>query len=259
MNRIGITVTGSLMAAVSAAEAGQPVQTEIDSLVNSPDWQTLKSTWRTLNLIVPSEDYIFPIVPEKGDSIAALLNGLFTDHPFQSAELSRAADMVRSLAVQRTMRLSRINPMMLTRMMPPWTYTVYEDILFNFESRITTLTELLTENEISATEFIAARDTLLNKALAIALLEIINDPRRAGMYDYFPQTKHLTVDTILHRLDMSYRAALDSLALPEMHPYAENYETIVAQHEEFLKEYERFIEAAPVFRLLLEDLMEAQR
>jgi len=258
MNKIGFAFLGT--AAVVSANAQSAQQTEIDSLFETQDWNTLRSIWRLLDRMDPGDDYYgYPMDTVKGDSIASVLNGLFPSYNFDNIEIYHAANMVRGVAVMRTMRLSRINPMMMTRMMPPWTSTVQEDLLFNFEQRITTLTELLHENEISASEYITARDTLMDKALTLALLEIINHPRRVRLYDYpFMEADKITADSILHRLDMSYRAALDTLNKVTPSEYIDHYREVVDQHELFLEEYGQFREAAPVFRLLLENLMEAR-
>lgn len=243
----------------SLAAAALP-QAEITELFQTEDWNTLKTIWNTLNRAKPVDDYYnFPIAPEKGDSITAELNRLF-QAGFTSPELTVSIEFIRNLTAARTMRLSRMNPLMMTRMMPSWTATVQDGILFNFEERITALSELLAEDEISATQYIAARDSLLEKALTLALLEMVNGPERIPLYDYpFLEPPETNVDSILHRLDMSYSAALDTLNKAVPSDYADHYKMIVEQHEAFAQQLQDFREAAPVFRILLTELMEAQR
>lgn len=232
---------------------------EIDSITSSEDWNTLKIAWRTLNRTAISEDqWNFSITTEKGDSIRAVVNSLFPAE-FSTPEITRAVQMLKEITILRTTRQSRINPMLMTRMMPPWTATVQEDLLFDFESRLHTLSELLLQNEISASEFIAGRDSLLDKAMVISLMESVDEILQTPDYGYpYPDYRQLTPDSVLHRLDMTYRAALDSLNRPYTHEYAEHYKTVVEQHERFLEEYSEFQEALPLFRTLLETLMEAE-
>lgn len=251
MYAIETILLGSLAAALPRAELQELYQTE--------DWDALVSIWRILNGVKPVTDYYnFPVATEKGDSITAELDRLFQGMDFESSGIQVALEMTVDLAKNRTMRLSRMNPIMLTRMMPPWTETVQDGLLFSFEERITALSELVDEGEITASEYAAARDSLLEKALSMSLLEMFNDQRMVYYYDY-PVLDERTVnaDSILKRLDMSYSAALDTLAKAEPSEYSEHYESVVEQHERFMESYDRFREAVPVFRAVLTELMEA--
>lgn len=236
-------------------------QAELQELFQTDDWNTLNTIWQTLNRVKPTSGFSdFPIASAKGDSITAELRSLFQDMEYQSPEVSLALDMTVNLAVYRTMRLSRMNPMMMTRMMPPWTETVQDGLLFSFEDRITTLSELLQEGEITALEYTAARDSLLEKAVTLSLLEMLNDQSRLSIYDFsIMDEATVTIDSILQRLDMSYTAALDTLAKAAPSQYEEHYKMIVEQHERFLDDYETFQRAAPAFRAILAQLMEASR
>ncbi len=87
---------------------------------------------------------------------------------------------------------------------------------------------------------------------------MVNGDGRAALYDYhFYDETSVTVDSILHRLDMSYTAALDTLAKTPPSQYKGHYSLVVEQHEEFLEEYALFQEDLPVFRAILTELMEA--
>jgi hypothetical protein len=244
---------GSLAAALPYAELQELFQTE--------DWNTLNTIWQTLNGVKPTNSYSsFPMGTEKGDSIAATIQALFRNMEFQSPEISRALNMTTGLCVQRTLRLSRMNPNMLTRMIPPWTETVQDGMLFSFEDRISTLSELVKEGEISAMEYAAARDSLLEKAITLSLLEMLNDTGRARLYDFpFQDEAAVTADIVLQRLDMSYRAAIDTLNKAAPSEYEEHYRVILEQHERFLDNYREFQETAPVFKAVLTELMEARR
>ncbi|MCD4708665.1 MAG: hypothetical protein K8S62_13105, partial [Candidatus Sabulitectum sp.] len=149
------------------------------------------------------------------------------------------------------------NPSMIMRMAPPWTETVQDNLLFNFEQRITTLTGLAESSEISAAEFIAARDTLLERAETWAVLEILQEDQAYRNYDYYGwPSEEMDTDAILERLDLSYRAALDTLKKQEPGENTEYFQLAVQQHEEFLQKYSEFQLAAPALKILLMDLIE---
>jgi len=234
-------------------------QAELQELFQTEDWNTLNTVWQTLNRVKPTDGYSsFPISFEKGDSITAVLRGLFQQGDNRSPEVALALEMTINLCVARTMKLSRMNPLMMTRMIPPWTETVQDAMLFSFEDRITTLTELLQEGEITALEYTAARDSLLDKAVTVSLLEMTSALGRPAVYDYyFGDESVVTPEVILQRLDMSYSAALDTLAKAVPSGYAEHYKMIVEQHERFMEDYEVFRRATPAFRAILAELMEA--
>ncbi len=145
-------------------------------------------------------------------------------------------------------------------MMPPWNATVQSNLIFNFENRISTITSLAEAGEITPTEFAAARDSLVEKAEILALLEILDEVREIHTYD-LDNVYGLEIsgsDEILQKLDMSYRVALDSLNAGHRIENKEYYLLVVEQHEEFLQRYENFQEAKPVLRILLFDLMEVR-
>lgn len=247
-----------LTAIVGSLAATLP-RTELQELFQTEDWNTLKTIWRTVDRVRQRDGYSsFPIAAEKGDSLEAVLGGLFQGMEFEHSVIPRALEMTISLAGTRTVRLSRMNPMLMTRMMPPWTETVQEGLLFSFEERTTSLTELLEEGEITAAEYAAARDSLLNRAIILSVLDMVNGEERVRLYDYhYYEDTSVTVDSILHRLDMSYTAALDTLAKSTPSEYRDHYRLVVEQHERFLEEYALFKEDLPVFRAMLTELMEA--
>ena len=258
MNKSLIALLGTSV--IVSAQAEEIIQEDISSITGSEDWNTLRTVWRTLNrTVMPENQWDTSILAEKGDSISRTVNELFSAEVTVTPEVNRAVEMLKNITILRAERLSRINPALMTRMMPPWTTTVRDDLLFSFETRLHTLTELLQDREISATEFIAARDSLLDKAIVLSMLEAVDEMYEVQMYDYpFYDYLQATPDTILHRLDMSYRAALDSLNLPHVHDYADHYKAVVEQHERFMEEYADFRAALPAFRVLLENLMEVE-
>ncbi len=242
---------GSLAATLAHAELQELFQTE--------DWNTLRNIWGVLNRAKPGDGFgNFPIATEKGDSIQAVLRGLFQETSFENPRIQPALEMAVDLAAARINRLSRMNPILMTRMVPPWTETVQDGLVFNFEERITTLNELLEDGELTAGEYATARDSLLNRAITLTVLEMLNGEDRTRLYDYgLYDESSVTVDSILHRLDMSYSAALDTLAKSTPSQYKDHYRLIAEQHEVFLEEYASFQETLPALRAILTELMEA--
>lgn len=255
-----IALTGSmLLSATAPAARGQIAETA--GILNSDDWQALKEIWRMLDRVKPSEDdFSISMATEKGDSLNTAILNLFSEEEIENSELEFAISMVRNITSARVNRLSRVNTLMITRMMPPWNATVQSNLMFNFENRISTVTSLAEAGEITPEEFAAARDSLLEKAETLALLEILDEVRENQFYDR-DQTYGLDnpgSDEILQQLDMSYRIALDSLQAGHRIESKDYYLLVVEQHEEFLQKYEDFQQAKPILRILLFDLMEVR-
>ncbi len=228
---------------------------EVTELIESNDWITLKNIWQLANSVKPDNLMSFPMATEKGDSILVQLNSLFQE-PTQSPELNTALQLTQRIVTLRISRLSRIGMMYITRMMPPWTKSVQDEMMFNFESHLTELDSLLEENEITAAEFVYARNTLLSKAETIIILDLVNLTDR-DIYRFAPSDYHkVNTGILLQQLDLSYRAALDTLKYSPQHLYTEHFESIVEQHAIFLEKYDEFRAAKPIFQLLLTDLME---
>ena len=253
-----VAIVGSVMLIAPAviADIG-----DVQAVVDSEEWETLKTIWRMMDRLEPEQQVYsstYPLAMEKGDSLIAQINWLFAETDSRSPELNSALYLIRRITSTRIIRLSRINTAMMTRMMPPWTDTLQDEILFNFENRITTLTSLVEDGEISTSEFVAARDTLLLRAETWAVLEILKDSGTYRSYYGYPLAagEILDADVILEQLDLSYRAALDTLAKEKPSEYIENYKMAVQQHEEFMERYDEFEEARPILRILLTQLME---
>lgn len=256
-NKTQITLAGSLLLTISATAAtAQTAETRV--ILESEDWETLKTIWRLINRVKPSDGFSgFPVATEKGDSLQAVIDGLFAETDNQATQINTAIQLISRITSTRIMRLSRMNPSMIMRMAPPWTETVQDNLLFNFEQRITTLTGLAESSEISAAEFIAARDTLLERAETWAVLEILQEDQAYRNYDYYGwPSEEMDTDAILERLDLSYRAALDTLKKQEPGENTEYFQLAVQQHEEFLQKYSEFQLAAPALKILLMDLIE---
>jgi len=256
-NCTDIALSGSVLLALSvpAAEAEIP---ELDQVLESADWDTLRAIWRLADRAEPTQNWTnLPIAPEKGDSIRAVVDGLFADTGLENGPLRASLSLIQRITSARLMSLSRLSSLLMTRMIPPWTDTVQENLLFNFEVRITTLHGLVEAGEISPSEFIAARDTLLQKAETWAVLEILAQSQIQRSYDFYYEPEEMNTEEVLERLDLSYRAALDSLEKSSSGINREYYLIAVQQHEEFLKRYEEFQLAKPFLRILLTDLMEA--
>lgn len=256
MNNTQITLAGSLLLMAPAVNADIA---DIQSVIESEDWETIKTIWRMADRLKPPGNMFggsYPVATEKGDSLRAVVDSLFLETEIDNPELRRAVHLIQRITSMRIMRLSRINPSMLMRMMPPWTETVQDNLLFNFEERITTLTILVESGEVTAAEFIAARDTLLERAETWAVLEILQEFRIPSNYNYGGQSDIVDTDLVLERLDLSYRVALDTLNKQKPSGNTEHFQLAVQQHEEFLERYSEFENAKPVLRVLLTDLID---
>ena len=254
-----ITLGGSILLTLSAPVINSEA-IRLETVLESEDWAALKNIWRMANRVKPSEIlHEFPVATEKGDSLNTVVGTLFSETDYESSQVMTAVSMIKRMTQTRIMRLSRINMTMLTRMIPPWTLIVRDNQLFNFENRIFTLTRLADAGEITASEFITARDTLLDRAETLAVLEILEDVYEQDDYGYFTDpVKELGTEIILQRLALSYRAALDTLSKQSPSEHIEHYQVAVQQYEEFLEKYSEFERVEPVFRILLTDLMEAE-
>jgi len=257
-----IAVGGSFLLVVPVVNAsGTHIpETEIQSVIESQNWSTLKDIWQIVDRLKPSEEhYEFPMATEKGDSLSFLVGSLFTVTDFASPETETAVSIIQRITETRVLRASRANMNMLTRMIPPWGLLVRESQLFNFEERVTTLTSLVRAGEITPREFIASRESLLDRAETLAVLEILEEVQLQADYGFYTDpVDGLNTDMILARLDLSYRAALDTLGRENPSEHIEHYQIAVQQHQEFLVRYEEFEKAKPVLRILLADLMEAK-
>lgn len=252
------------VALTAAAAAVQPqfdlgLQAEIDSLLQTRDWAILRDTWRMLNgLETPPDYYQHPMETEKGDSLITRLSGLFQEGGFQNVELEKAAGILRSVAVIRARHLSRIDPAMLTRMIPPWTVTLEAEMLFSYQERIRTLTELVEQDAINPSEYTAASDTLLKKTMALALLGILNSPDRPDYHAliHYPDPATATVDTILQRLELTQAESLNFLENAESGISAERQREIAEERGELMRDVHSLENTREILRVLLYDLLE---
>ena len=255
-NCTGFAIAGSVPVLLMVPAVNADVQT----VVGSQDWETLRSIWRMIDQVEPVDGFTgFPIATEKGDSLRAVVDALFSETDMEDPELQKAIYLIQRITSARIMQLSRINPSLITRMAPPWTEMVQDNLLFNFEERITALTSLVELGEVTAPEFLAARDTLLNRAETWAVLEILREVQTYRSYDYFNwQREMVSTDLVLERLDLSYRAALDTLKEREPSENVEFFQLAVQQHETFLANYSDFQRAKPFLRILLVDLIDPE-
>lgn len=255
-NNAGITLTGAILLAAPAVNADS---CDVQSFIESEDWKTLKTVWGMIDRINPGDEFSsFPLAAEKGDSLRSVVETLPPEADIEDPHLQSAIHLIKRITATRILRMSRINPSMLTRMMPPWTETVQNNLLFNFEQRITTLNCLVESGEITAVEFVAARDTLMERAETWAVLEILQDVQTYRNYDYHGWLPAIVdTDLVLERLDISYKAALDTLKTT-LSVNAEFFQVVVEQHRLFMDRYDEFVKVKPVLRILLMDLIDPE-
>ncbi len=250
-----ITLAGSVLLIAPAVNADAA---DVQSVIESEDWKTLKIVWGMIDQINPGDEFSsFPLAAEKGDSLRSVVETLLLETDIEDPHLQSAVSLIKRITTTRILRMSRINPSMISRMMPPWTETVQDNLLYNFEERITTLTGLVESGEITAVEFIAARDTLMERAETWAVLEILQEVRTYRNYDYHSwEPEIVDADLVLERIDLSYRAALDTLNKAKLPVDVEYFQTVVLQHKQFMDRYDEFVETKPVLMALLMDLID---
>jgi len=258
-NCSSITLAGSVLLIAPAVNADIA---DVQSVIESEDWQTIKTFWSIADRVKPPADmfgYSSSLTMGKGYLLQTAVDSLFLENEIDNPELRQAVYLIKRITYMRIVRLTTLNPSLITRMAPPWTEIVQDNLLFNFEQRITILSDLVESGEISAVEFAAARDTLMEKAETWAMLEILQEVQTYRNYDYDArQPEIVNADLILERLDLSYRAALDTLSKAKLSENAEFFQVVVEQHEQFLERYDEFVEAKPVLRILLMDLIDPE-
>jgi len=257
-----LVVTGSVLLSLSSAVVAETAYTEksdIRALLESEDWAVLKSIWQDIGDLKPSDGYSdFPVSMDKGDSLITVVNRLFADSTQHPAGVRTSLNLVRRVTALRLMRLSRINPALLTRMMPPWTDTVQDQLLFNFETRLASLDSLAESETFTPVEFAAARQVLVEKAELLAVLQVIEAAELLPYYRFgVKYSDRMSIDLLLQQIKLSYSAALDTVARYSPEEDAGFYREAAAQYEAFKKNFEEFEYAEPILRALLADLMEA--
>ena len=260
-NTVGIVMAGSALipALVSGTTADDTVNTELRTILVSEDWAALKDIWHSIDKLKPSEPFSnFPISVEKGDSLSSVVRNLFTEGEVEDPQIEAAVSLIRRITLLRIMRLSRMNPSLITRMMPPWTDTVQDQLLFNFENKLATLNNLVDDGELTPVEFIAAREVLIEKAEILAVLQLVEESEIRPDYRYSVEySDRLTTDLLLQQINLSYSAALDTLAKYNPGEYTGYYQQAADQYEAFQDDLEEFQRAEPILRIMLTDLMEA--
>ncbi len=168
----------------------------LEALLRSGEWAMVRDCWNALNRLGPlpeplyDEGIVFTgepdlLDPVKADSMIAGLRrsteALESRHGNTPAvrALRTAALMVET----RALRLSRINPVFLTRMIPSWTVTLEEGLLLDIQGRLWELEQLRSRGELDEELFTVASDTLLRRFEAWSLLHGIAGTRYSG-WDY---------------------------------------------------------------------------
>jgi|GEM_PF-1585129 len=261
-NSGSLVVTGSVLLSLSSALVAETTDTEttdIRMLLESEDWAVLKNIWQSIDSLKPSDGYSsFPVSIKKGDSLLAVVNSLFAGSVQQNPEIRTSLSLIRRVTALRLMRLSRINPALLTRMMPPWTDTVQDQLLFNFETRLASLDSLVEEEEVTPVEFAAARQVLVEKAELLAVLQVIEATELQPYYRFdVKYSDRMSIDLLLQQIKLSYSAVLDTVARYSPEEDAGFYREAAVQYEAFKKSFEDFEHTEPILRVLLTDILEA--
>ncbi|MFO7626650.1 MAG: hypothetical protein R6V62_05265 [Candidatus Fermentibacteraceae bacterium] len=162
-------------------ESSDVLQTlALRTVLRSPEWGQVKGYWNLLNRVGGEGDRFQPA----GDLDMAKADSIIADVRRCVAELNpggekggmwSALEMTGLLVETRAMRLSRINPAFLTRMVPAWSTTFGEDLLYSFDSRLRELSRLRSAGELTEEVFLSASDTLSRQFETWALLQLADD------------------------------------------------------------------------------------
>lgn len=270
-------ISGTLNAQpVSTVEGLQTSETEdensLRSLMSTPTWRKFVSFWRELDELEPPDSlssyygYTSIIDHTKGDSLQAVLGG-YREQLMGSADRlgcsTKALQLVLDMAAVRVERLSRMDPMLMTRMAPPWTTMESSASLNELELRIDTLLSLYRSDAVSSEEVGRCMEGIFEKAVLWTVLEEIDTSYMGDGWFYtfrygYPGPGHLDedpVDRIIGAVEQHHEDMLDSL---EKHGDDQPPEWMASEPENYrhfkvgLGELQK---ALPEFRLLLSDLL----
>jgi hypothetical protein len=223
----------SLPAAPPPEPASLVQRAQLEVLLRSEEWSAVRHCWNALNRLGPLPESQYgqwmPVMenpglldPVKADSMIAGLRrsteALASRHGDTPAV--RAFRTAALMVETRALRLSRINPVFLTRMVPSWTVTLEEGLLTDIHGRLWELERLRSQGELGEDLFNAASDTLLRRVEAWTLLHDMAGTRYSG-WDYpMPPDSLMEVELLYETLAGEFGE--DRLAgFREMRPYLE--------------------------------------
>lgn len=193
------------------------------AVLRSPEWGRIREYWDLLNRVTGSGDRFEPagdLDTAKADSIIADVRRCMTglNPEGGSGGMWSALEMTGLLVETRAMRLSRINPAFLTRMMPSWSTTYGEDLLYSFDTRLRELERLRNTGDLTEEAFLSASDTLGRQFETWALLQLADDRYGFGP----PDLKDRLLEVELLYEAVSEEFGEDRVnAFREMRPYLE--------------------------------------
>ncbi len=187
--------------AVSTEPSGLLQRLALQRVLGSGEWAIIREYWELLNRVPGTGGQFEPageLDPGKADSIAAgVRQSLEALNPSgETGGMWRAVETAGLLVETRALRLSRVNPMLLTRMMPAWTLTMSDNLLYDLDARLRELEKLRTDGGISEEVIAAASDTLYRQFECWALLQTVGDQRG---YMAYPQEERLMEIELLYR------------------------------------------------------------
>lgn len=180
-------------------------------ITRSPEWGKIREYWEFLNQVPISGNGSGALEmsfstwgnldPVKADSIIAGLRrcGDALSSSCENEGIRAAVGNIIHLMETRALRLSRLNPTFLTRMIPPWTLVMREEALFDLGARLRQLELLRSAGGITDEVFASAMDTLFQRFETWALLGTVSD-----MY-HFQGSYYPPGDTIME-IKMLYSA-----------------------------------------------------
>lgn len=195
------------------------------NVLDSREWGRIREYWLLLNRVPGSGGSFGPsgeLDPVKADSIVAGIRRCVEAlNPSGSTDgLSRAVSAAALMVETRALRLSRMNPVHMTRMMPPWTRLMEENALFDLDARLRELERLRSAGDLTEAVYRSASDTLFMRFQTWALLQSVSGIGHHPDIQRFPGDTIMEVQLLYEILENG--AGSDRLrGFQEMQPYLE--------------------------------------
>lgn len=194
-------------------------------VLDSPEWGRIVGYWNLLNRVPGSGGAFEPageLDPAKADSMVAEIRRCVEAlNPSGKTDgLWRAVSTTALLVETRALRLSRLNPVFLTRMVPAWTKTMEENALYDLDARLRALERLRSAGEVPDQVFESATDTLFMRFETWALLQGLSDVYHMNGSHYFPGDTIMEIQ-LLYGILESGPGGERLRAFQEMRPYLE--------------------------------------
>ena len=194
-------------------------------IVGLPEWPGIRSLWRELDLMEPSDNgYSFGsldwekanLMLQKAGSLGEGMTSALEEEGVSTIELDLLLRVVR----MRIELMSTGLPSMMTRMMPPPIEYDKGELLENLERRIDHLLELGDSGMLSLEQVRSATDSILDTFISLSIVNTVSDTYGYGyMFDF--SWDHISLDA-LSSDTVEESVDLADLALADMERHFES-------------------------------------